>query len=275
MAPGRLMAATQSDQRHQELRAGRTLRIPQTPTSCVRRRTGTCRRNPRNSGQRGVCSWASCLPVQGSFHLPHPWTLAWSRHCFRLLWHRDPACPLTPWPRDAPAARPPPRQAELRARLLGDEDLRLEPGPPRGQGGARAARAPVWGPFPPPETAETGLRVFSPSFDVVEKRALGLHSEGQQRDLENKGEPGQGGAGPVPSAHMAAGGAHGSPRRHCHHPHFIPRETEAPRGQAMRPRTLPARGAVRWNQVCRSSPSCPRCQTAGTVCGRAWRARSS
>lgn len=36
----------------------------------------------------------------------------------------------------------------------------------------RAAHVDVWGPFPLPEANETRLHLFSPSFDVVEKRAL-------------------------------------------------------------------------------------------------------
>lgn len=49
-------------------------------------------------------------------------------------------------------------------------------------------------PFPLPKAKETRLDLFSPSFDVVKKCALRLHSEGKQRDLENKRKLGQWGA---------------------------------------------------------------------------------
>lgn len=49
-------------------------------------------------------------------------------------------------------------------------------------------------PFLSPEPKKRGLDPFSPSFDVVKKRALGLHRKGKQRDLENKRELGQPGA---------------------------------------------------------------------------------
>lgn len=56
--------------------------------------------------------------------------------------------------------------------LLRVQDHRLHPGSQRGPHGARAAPVDAWGPIPLPEVKETRLRLFSPSFYVVEKCAL-------------------------------------------------------------------------------------------------------
>lgn len=160
---------------YQKLRAGRTLRVHQlqplvfTGGNRFPGRDSDCQSNPANSGQRGVWSLGLMTPSPGLFPPPQALGTLWHGvpTTSGLLRHRD-LVPAGLHGSGTPsAARQPPGQAEL-WKLLRAQDHRLEPGPRRGQGGAGVLVGGLSLSLRPWRRAA----VSSPSFDVVEKRAL-------------------------------------------------------------------------------------------------------
>lgn len=119
----------------------------------------------------------------------------------------------------------PPQPLRLRGRPGSDPDPRGCPdtaqdqtsaGPQRPGRGPRRSR-PCVRPLP-----SLRPRLLSPSFDVVEERALRLHGEGKQRDLEGKAAWSAGARGTCQSAHS-------NPVRRYHCPWFVTKETGSKR----------------------------------------------